>query len=207
MLVAFVNDPASEAGWNVRDCVIAAAQLVDETMEVVEYVERSTPVQADALVYSGRSGMTVFPAIPLAEVAIAVGPPGQATTGRLSVVSGPPPQHFRFHPDDFGLAVADIARWLESSLHLGITETERRKLEVIRTAVQQAVDEGFYRHNPDLAAQARAVLDTLDAQMHATHPGRRVVGWCLSQIKQLPAGFVTGLASSYALELLPHFVR
>jgi hypothetical protein len=103
--------------------------------------------------------------------------------------------------------VADIARWLESSLHLGITESELRKLEVIRNAVQQAVDEGFYRHIPDLAAQARAVSDTLDAQMRATHPARRVVGWCLSQIKDFTGGFVTGLASSYVFELLPHFVR
>src|ERR1019366_3007523 len=35
MRVAFLNHPHSEAGWNISDCVLAAARLVDETIEVV----------------------------------------------------------------------------------------------------------------------------------------------------------------------------
>lgn len=56
-------------------------------MEVVEYAKAT--VQPDALVYSGRSQMNVFPAIPFAQVAIAAGPPGPAVSMRLSIFNGP----------------------------------------------------------------------------------------------------------------------
>jgi hypothetical protein len=143
----------------------------------------------------------------MARLAIASGPPGPAVRGSLVVYNGQHPRDFRFRPDNFGPAVADIARWLESSLDLGITQAELRKLEVIEKAVRQAVEDGLYRQTPDLAAQLHVISDTLEAQTRAPHPGRKVVGWCLQQIAAFPVGLVSGLASSYVFDLLPHFVR
>jgi len=204
--VAYLNHPHSEAEWNVSDCVLGAARLVDETMEVVEFSPAPTP--PDALIFGGSpEKIKVFPAIPLARVAIAAGPPGPAVRATLAVYQGSGPESFRFHPDDLGVAIADIARWLESSLDLGITDVELRKLEVIRAFIAHAVADGLYMHLPDLDAQLTAISETLAAQTSAPHPGRRVIGWCLSQIAAFPGGLITGVASTYLFDLLPHFVR
>jgi hypothetical protein len=206
MRVAFLNHPHSEAAWNIEDCVVAAARLVDETIDVVEF--SPAPIPPDALIFGGSPvDIKVFPAIPLARVAIASGPPGPAVGATLSVYAGAQPQNFRFRPDELGVAIADLARWLESSLDLGITNTELRKLEVIRASIAQAVSDGMYRQLPDFAAQLSAISETLEAQTRAPHPGRRVIGWCLNQIAAFPVGLVSGVASSYLVELLPHFAR
>jgi hypothetical protein len=42
MRVAFLDHRHSEAGWDMKDCVLAAARLVDETIEVVGYAPAPT---------------------------------------------------------------------------------------------------------------------------------------------------------------------
>jgi hypothetical protein len=206
MRVAFLNHPHSDADWNIRDCVAAAAQLVDETMEVVEFAPASSP--PDALIFGGSpEEIKVFPAIPLARMAIAAGPPGPAVRATLSIYNGPHPQDFRFRPDEFGLAVIEIARWMESSLQLGVSAEERRRIETIQHDVASAIHDGVFESIPDLAAQLRSVADTLDAQMKAPHAGRGVIGWCLRQLNTFPAGVLGNVAASYLIELLPHFPR
>jgi hypothetical protein len=143
----------------------------------------------------------------MARVGIAAGPPGPAVRATLSFYNGPQPQNFRFHPDEFSSAIADIARWLESSLDLGVTEDELRKLETIQASIARAIADGKYRDIPDLAAQLHVIADTLEAQTRAPHPGRRVIGWCLKQIADAFPVVVEGVASIYLYELLPHFAR
>ena len=72
MLVAYIDDPNSEATWKVRDGVAAAARMVDETIEVIEYSEESaTP---DALMYCEHFERGV--SVRLLE-ALVGGPPGR----------------------------------------------------------------------------------------------------------------------------------
>lgn len=97
MRIAFLNHLHSDAAWNVRDCVLGATGLVDETIEVVEFDPASTP--PDALIFGGSpEQIKVFPAIPLARVAIAAGPPGPAVRATLSIYNGPHPQNFPLSP-------------------------------------------------------------------------------------------------------------
>ena len=75
---------------------------------------------------------------------------------------------------------------MTSSLQLGVSTEERRRIEAIQQDVASAIQDGVFESVPDLAAQLRSVADTFDAQMKATHAGRRVIGWCLRQLNTFP---------------------
>jgi hypothetical protein len=46
-------------------------------------------------------------------------------------------------------------------------------------------------------------METLQTQIHAPRPSRKVIAWALDQVKAFPAGLASGVAASY-LPMLVH---
>ena len=86
----------------------------------------------------------------------------------------------------------------------GISAEEHRMLEVLVGAIQSAVDENAGIDSlHDEVAQLQAAMETLQSQIHAPRPSRKVIAWALDQVKAFPAGLASGVAASY-LPMLVH---
>jgi hypothetical protein len=93
-------------------------------------------------------------------------PTAQVTIGmheRVAAEPAPFPQHDSLAVSalDRRGAVATIAAWLRAHVDVGISDDERRKLEVVLREVMRQIDAGaFDKEPPDEVAQAQAAADT-----------------------------------------------
>jgi len=110
---------------------------------------------------------------------------------------------------DTSRAVDVITRWLEHLRGAGISHEERRQLEVLVGEVQKLV----LAQNPtsyelhDEIAQVQAAVDTIQAQLKAPRPARRVISWALSQFAAFAVGYAAGIASETTLPHLQELAR
>lgn len=111
-------------------------------------------------------------------------------------------------PVDFGRSVDVIARWLatEPGPQNEISVGERQMLEVLVGEVYKFIEAQTTPTNQDLRddiAQIQAAVDSLQAQLRAPRPARRLVNWALRQI----GAYTMGLASGATLQYLPELLR
>jgi hypothetical protein len=108
---------------------------------------------------------------------------------------------------DVNGAVLVVLEWLETFVVIGVTPTEHRQFEALISSLMRAIDtqEGTIRELRDELAQLRAAAETIQVQLRAPRPGRRVLGWALGQINQIPAGLLVGLELPHLQELLHAF--
>jgi hypothetical protein len=102
------------------------------------------------------------------------------------------------------LAVSRIAEWLDGELRPVLTARERQKLEVVVAALYDALENRSHQLNDP--PQLQAAADTIQAQLRATRPSRKVLAWALEQVQHIPVGLITGLALPYLQDLL-HAMR
>jgi hypothetical protein len=103
--------------------------------------------------------------------------------------------------------IAAIARWLAGVVSAGVSEDEHRKLEALVLVVQQLIDQ-LRPVTDELrrdVAQVKAAVETIQLQLRAPRPGRRVLAWALSQISGLAVGLASGVALPYLEELVRAF--
>lgn len=112
-------------------------------------------------------------------------------------------------PSELDRSVSAVARWLVGAQGDGITAGEGQRLEVLIREVQRLL-EGALPTTEELRddiAQVQAAVDTIQAQLKAPRPIRRIVGWALTQVSGLAVGYVAGVASSATLPHLPELLR
>ena len=104
---------------------------------------------------------------------------------------------------DVDECIGVIARWLARTREAEVSLSERQMLEVLVDNVQRVLDEQTKTN--DSIAQVQAATDTIQAQLRAASPSRRVLGWAVSQISAYSMGLLSGASLPYLTELLHAF--
>lgn len=210
MRIAVAELPKPQGSWPLSTFVVAAITIANGEVADLIGPDDAISGSADALIweagYEGDAATFAQRGMPVARVVLSDKPPGPAVSARL--VIGPQPDDLRVDPGDFNAAALTIANWLRSVLKIDITDItvgERRMLEVVLGAVRKALDAEAYSVERDTAAQVQAAADTVDAQLRAPSPSRRIVSWALAQFVTFPSGVITGVAATYLVELIHHF--
>jgi hypothetical protein len=182
-----------DASGNVRmlwDVVEAAGNLVEQPTQTVdaESVAQDEELVVDAVLwelgwFTVGAMIATWPGIPAAALDF----------GRYDEPPGDNGEILDQVGMNFDERVGVIARWLASTREAEVTAGEREMLEVLLDRVQRVLDN--QTETNESVAQVQAATDTIQAQLRAPSPSRRVLGWAVSQIST----YAVGVASDAAL--------
>lgn len=180
----------------VHALVEKAALLVDG--QIVELAEYNDPRVPDAIV---RLATPDFPDWP---------PPYWETAPRLSVgIRARPGLTHHIGMEDFldlrqmddAEAVSAIAAWLRKR---AVENVDRQKLEVLIRDLRRILDSHEFRDkDPEDVAQAQAAVETMETQLRAPRPSRKVLSWAIRQVPPFMLGFLSNVGN----DAFMHFVH
>jgi hypothetical protein len=184
----------------LRDLVREAAPLVtDEDVEFVRPGDYYPDDRMDAALY--EAGVRyVSPMWPPPTVQVTIRADGSAP---VYPPLAPTHDSITVNATDVEGGVRSIADWLHRHLEIGLDTDERKRVEVVVREVLHNIHRGAYDDkDPDEVAQAQAAVETVNAQLRAPRPSRRIVGWALGQLPGFVLGSLSGVSGNYLTELL-----
>jgi hypothetical protein len=184
----------------LSDLVREAAPLVtSERVTIGDPGEFYSSDEVDLVLYErGRPEISPRWSVPTVQVTIGM-------HERVSAEPAPIRQHDSLAVSalDRAGAVATIAAWLRAHVEVGVSTEERRKLEAVVREVIRQIERGAYADQArEDVAQAQAAADTVNAQLRAPRPSRRILAWALGQLPTFVMGNMTGITGNYLYDLL-----
>lgn len=177
-----------------------AWEAAEDLHEVIEWVDLPSEAPPDAILYMSTFAQPADswgPGVPTAEIRM-------LENGQNNAPAPTGVDVLRTTIADGHEAIRIIAGWLrDREVAQRPSERERELIEVVIGELRKALDSGhFAGEDADDVAQTQAAVDTLDAQLKAPRPSRRVLKWALLQLPPFAVGILSSTASNYLQMML-----